>query len=592
MNLPSGKPFLGGGVWYLALTMFVFLWPSRASCGVISWGSEQELRDVPQPPSGLTNVKVLTPYAALLTNGTVVAWYDGLKPPVWATNITSIAASWNRVFAVRADGMVLAWGEGGIAPPTGLSNVVAVSAGVRYLSWEGHVLALTTGGRVVGWGDNGAGQLSFLPDNTNIAVAVAGGSSSWLISSNGAVRAYGVFSYNNRPVFVPPGLPPIATLAVGHGHVLALLRSGEVVAWGVDNFSGQATVPPGLSNVVSVAAAESDSLALLADGSVVGWGRSRPPLMTGVSALSMDYPEFSVIRMAYGPNAGHAPILDIARRHQSAKPGSPFEISATVKTDGSPFTLQWCFDGFPIPEATNISLQIPVVKESDRGTYSLIGSNWVGANPPVSIKLLVAPANDDFRNANALPAIGGRFYGNLDDATVEYFEPPHAGRIRDSVWFAWTAPMNVDVTMDTIGSLVDTALAVYTGSSLGNLSLVAADDDGGVFNYASMLSFPAVVGQTYYIAVADAQVYEHVGFDFVLNVHTSQPVVNVTRSAAQMFSFQVGSRPGGSVLLEASPDLINWTPVVTNAVPENGVLSYVDEQPKSARQRFFRAKLQ
>ena len=53
------------------------------------------------------------------------------------------------------------------------------------------------------------------------------------------------------------------------------------------------------------------------------------------------------------------------------------------------------------------------------------------------------------------------------------------------VWFQWTAPLGYDgeVELDTVGSvgtngvILDTVLAVFTGSSLSTLSQVAANDD-------------------------------------------------------------------------------------------------------------------
>jgi uncharacterized delta-60 repeat protein len=51
------------------------------------------------------------------------------------------------------------------------------------------------------------------------------------------------------------------------------------------------------------------------------------------------------------------------------------------------------------------------------------------------------------------------------------------------VWVQWTAPADGEVTVDTIGSVstngvkLDTVLAVFTGTSLGNLNQVAANDD-------------------------------------------------------------------------------------------------------------------
>src|ERR1017187_5025848 len=45
------------------------------------------------------------------------------------------------------------------------------------------------------------------------------------------------------------------------------------------------------------------------------------------------------------------------------------------------------------------------------------------------------------------------------------------------LWYQWTAPVDGEVELDTIGSAADTVLAVFTGTSLTTLNQVAANDD-------------------------------------------------------------------------------------------------------------------
>jgi hypothetical protein len=68
------------------------------------------------------------------------------------------------------------------------------------------------------------------------------------------------------------------------------------------------------------------------------------------------------------------------------------------------------------------------------------------------------------------------------------------------VWWTWTAPANGRVTINTVGSVFDTLLAVYTGQSLGALASVASDDQSGG-NNTSRVVFQVVAGTTYQIAV-------------------------------------------------------------------------------------------
>lgn len=88
------------------------------------------------------------------------------------------------------------------------------------------------------------------------------------------------------------------------------------------------------------------------------------------------------------------------------------------------------------------------------------------------------------------------------EATAEPGEPSHGGisGVGRSVWWQWTAPESGPFRLETRGSDYDTVLAVYTGSTLGSLELKASNDDAGLSPY-SLVTFEAVAGQTYQIAV-------------------------------------------------------------------------------------------
>jgi serine protease len=87
-------------------------------------------------------------------------------------------------------------------------------------------------------------------------------------------------------------------------------------------------------------------------------------------------------------------------------------------------------------------------------------------------------------------------------ASKQSGEPNHAGNAGGaSIWYRWTPTDSGKVTIDTAGSSFDTLLAVYTGSAVGSLSLVASNDDVGGGLLTSRLNFHANAGTTYRIAV-------------------------------------------------------------------------------------------
>ena len=102
-----------------------------------------------------------------------------------------------------------------------------------------------------------------------------------------------------------------------------------------------------------------------------------------------------------------------------------------------------------------------------------------------------APSNDNFANATVVGVIA--YADNIDTttATEEGNDPQPSGECDDSllkagwksVWYKYTAATKGIIEADTIGSDAgtvggyDTYIAVWTGTSLTNLSFVACDDD-------------------------------------------------------------------------------------------------------------------
>lgn len=138
------------------------------------------------------------------------------------------------------------------------------------------------------------------------------------------------------------------------------------------------------------------------------------------------------------------------------------------------------------------------------------------------------PANDDFLNAQVIQGMLVTVRGDTTCATRQSGEPSHAPLNASpparSVWYSWTAPESGTVIVSTEGSAFDTVLAVYAGPSLtpsGN-SRIAFDDDISEYNRQSRLSFEAVAGTKYLIAVDGAEQSEGAqGGQVVLNINPS-----------------------------------------------------------------------
>ncbi|HZB45491.1 MAG TPA: Ig-like domain-containing protein, partial [Pyrinomonadaceae bacterium] len=115
-----------------------------------------------------------------------------------------------------------------------------------------------------------------------------------------------------------------------------------------------------------------------------------------------------------------------------------------------------------------------------------------------------APANNSFATAQVINGDEGRIKGSNWLATKETGEPNHAQNPGGkSVWYKFQAPGSGKVSFDTMGSTIDTVMAVYTGTGVSALTQVAANDDAneaaGV--WTSRVTFEATAGTVYYIAV-------------------------------------------------------------------------------------------
>ncbi len=150
-----------------------------------------------------------------------------------------------------------------------------------------------------------------------------------------------------------------------------------------------------------------------------------------------------------------------------------------------------------------------VVFEAQAGTHYRIAVDTKGSEGRFALDLERAVANDDFAGATPLEE-GLPVYasGITKLATKQTGEPNHAGNAGGhSVWFKWTPAEteSVSVATCTYRSSLDTLLAVYTGSEVGNLTEVASNDDGQAGRSCgatdSEAEFTATGGTTYWIAV-------------------------------------------------------------------------------------------
>ena len=213
-------------------------------------------------------------------------------------------------------------------------------------------------------------------------------------------------------------------------------------------------------------------------------------------------------------------------------------------------------------------------------TYQIVVDGVDGSSGIFRLSLVLGaadpvPANDNFANRILLSGSNVTTTNQNLGATLEPGEPLHHGYYGGkSVWWRWTSPGTGFVTIDTIGSLFDTILAVYTGSTLTNLVEVASDDESGG-NYTSLVTFPTASNVTYQIAVDG---YDGDSYDLTLHIHftaasyalgaSANPPASGTASISPLPDQNGKYIPGSVVTLTATPAdgavFTSWSGSVTS----------------------------
>jgi hypothetical protein len=108
--------------------------------------------------------------------------------------------------------------------------------------------------------------------------------------------------------------------------------------------------------------------------------------------------------------------------------------------------------------------------------------------------------SDGFAGRTVATGSAASFSGSNSAAGDQLDEPPHDSAARRTLWAAWTAPDNGEVTIDTLGSNFNTAIAVYTGTNLAALNPVARNRNAPNVDQSRVV-FPTRKGVTYSIAI-------------------------------------------------------------------------------------------
>ena len=301
-------------------------------------------------------------------------------------------------------------------------------------------------------------------------------------------------------------------------------------------------------------------------------------------------------------------------------------VAFNVTAQGTNLRYQWFFNGVAIPNATVSSLTLLNVQLTDVGTYLVRVSRGVRFVDSLPVTLQInttdggsaAPVTSDDKFADVVSggasplatqsvplrgrikrgslAVARGFIGTQIFSTVgstkEQGEPNHCDIIGGaSQWFAYQAPTNGTLVINTDGSDFDTVLAVYTGpgTDFASLNSVACDNDSGSDGRTSRVSFPAVAATTYYVAVDGVNAATgNVQLNYALSLVPTALRLTAIGTGASGFRVSVTGASGGNSTLQGSTNLIDWTPLLTTNAP-NGNLDFLDASAAGLGLRFYRA---
>jgi len=275
-----------------------------------------------------------------------------------------------------------------------------------------------------------------------------------------------------------------------------------------------------------------------------------------------------VLTWSLQATADRLPRILLQPASQSAAPGA--NVTFTVVADSpTPLVYQWFHNGGPISGATNLFLMLGNLQPSNVGLYSVVVSNTTRAVESATASLEFGPvpevvSQDKMEELFLGDAVGSRFIPlelgidggqtlNTIGAATQSGEPSPCGTSGGSSrWMRMRTSSVGTVVLDTVGSSIDTVLAVYTGTNMTNLASVACDNNSAPDGARSVVRFEAAPGTDYLVAVDGVNGAQGaIGLNWNFGI---PPVVAVSPSAHHL-------RQGDSLTLAVTP--VNAIPIPT-----------------------------
>jgi hypothetical protein len=427
-------------------------------------------------PSSGSAGNLVTLLGAEFNNATAVL-FGGVNAASFTVNSsTQIVAT---VSVGALSGPLTVTTPGGTAASANSFTVNNTPAITSFTPTRGNAGAQVT---IMGANLNGATNVTFggisasftVDSSTQVTATVPTGAATGKIivnTPNGTAQSEGVFT-----VTTVPAISGFSPAGGGIGSSVTITGANFVSVTGVA-FNGVSAVNPTVNSSTLITA------------SVPAGATTGPISVTTANGTAQSAAAFMVVPApaitAFTPASGSAGTLVTVN-------GNNFSGVTAVTFNGQSAT------SFSAGSASQLAATAPAGVTTGPIAVTTPGGTALSA---VSFVATAAPANDNFAFAQVISGSAGTVTGNNVAATKEPGEPNHAGNEGGkSIWYRWTAPGPGTWTFNTAGSTFVTLLAIYTGSSVGNLTPVASDISVPGTNFSSV-TFTATAGTVYQIAV-------------------------------------------------------------------------------------------
>jgi hypothetical protein len=249
---------------------------------------------------------------------------------------------------------------------------------------------------------------------------------------------------------------------------------------------------------------------------------------------------------------GDPPRITNQPQSQIILMGATVSFHLGVAVSATPLSYQWHYNTTPIPDATNSTIWLFNAQTNQAGQYWATVVNATGSQDSQPATLTVIGPQGAGCVDVSLGSVTSQTFNNLGVTNQPNYPPPCDVVGGASRWRCLRPSQDGICIIDTMGSDIDTVLAVYTFSDtnfVDSLNPVICDDNSAPDAVRSMVRFP-VTGGTDYLVQVDGHDGQQGGITLTWRLGRS-PVI--TQQPANLLALTEGSKATISCVATGKP---------------------------------------